>query len=67
MAQVVPQVEQPLLARHRDGLEIRLPVGELHAMLIEQAEFRRAARVVGGDDEVEIGWHSGCPFVAHDV
>ena len=55
MVQVVPQVEQPPLPRHRDDLEIRLPEGELHAMFIEQTEFRRAARVVGGDDEVDIG------------
>jgi hypothetical protein len=55
MVQVVPQVEQPLLARNGDGLEIRLPVDELHAMLIEQAEFRRTARVVNGDDEIEVG------------
>jgi hypothetical protein len=67
MVQVVPQVEQPLLARNGDGLEIRLPVDELHAMLIEQAECRRTARVVNGDDEIEVGWHSGCPFVAHDA
>ena len=57
MAQVVPQVEQSLLAGNGDGLEIRLPVGELGAMRVEQAEFRRAVRVVGGDDEIEVGRH----------
>jgi hypothetical protein len=36
-------------------------------MRVERAEFRRAARVVVGDDEVEVGWHSGCPFVVHDA
>ncbi|MGH8643741.1 MAG: hypothetical protein ACREX4_04465 [Gammaproteobacteria bacterium] len=35
MAQVVPQVEQSLLAGNRDGLEIRLPVGELRALRVE--------------------------------
>ena len=67
MVQVVPQVEQPLLARNRDGLEIRLPVGELHAMLIEQAEFRRAARVVGGDDEVDMDGIADVHSQAHDA
>ncbi|MGI8425534.1 MAG: hypothetical protein ACR2M4_02855 [Actinomycetota bacterium] len=57
MAQVVPQVEQALLAGNDDGLEIRLPVGELGAVRIDQPEFRRAVRIVGGDDEVEVGRH----------
>ena len=57
MPQVVPQVEQPLLAGNGDGLEIGLPVGELGAVRVEQAELRRAVRVVGGDDEVEVGRH----------
>jgi hypothetical protein len=61
VVQVIAQIEQSLLVRNRDGLEIRLPVGELHAMLIEQAECRRAARVVGGDDEVAVGWHRDVP------
>ncbi|MGH6635210.1 MAG: hypothetical protein ACRED0_03440 [Gammaproteobacteria bacterium] len=55
MAQVVRQVEQASLAGNGDGLEIRLPVGELRAVRVEQAEFRRATRIVGGDDEVEVG------------
>ena len=52
--QVIPQVEQPLLARYGDGPEIRQPVGELNAIPIKQAEFRREARRVRGDDEVEV-------------
>jgi hypothetical protein len=36
-------------------------------MRVEQAEFRYAARVISGDDEVEVGWHNGCPCVAHDT
>ena len=52
--QVIPQVEQPLSARYGDGLEIRRPVEELITIPIEQAEFRREARRVRGDDEVEV-------------
>jgi hypothetical protein len=36
-------------------------------MLIKQAEFRRAARGVGVDDEVEAGWHNRCPCVVRDA
>ena len=57
VAQVVPQVEQALLVGDGDGLEIRLPVGELRAMGVEQAEFSGVSRVIGGDDEVEVGRH----------
>jgi hypothetical protein len=66
MAQVVAQVERPCW-RDTAMVLIRLPEGELHTMRIEQAEFRRAARVISGDDEVEIGWHSACPFIAHST
>ncbi len=50
---MIPQVEQALPAAGGNGLEIRLPIGELRAVFVEQAQLRCVARVVGGDDQVE--------------
>jgi hypothetical protein len=42
-------LEQSLLVGHGDGLEIGLPVGELRAMRVEQAEFRVRAVIYTPD------------------
>jgi hypothetical protein len=39
-AEEVAQVEKSLLMADQDGLEVRLPEGELHASRIAQGKFR---------------------------
>ena len=62
-AQIVPQIEEALEVAGGDGLEVRLAVGDLRAVAIEQAELGGAFQVIGSDDQVEVGRHitSGVP------
>ena len=53
--------EEPLLVADGDFLELRLPIGELHARGIAEGELGGAARVVRRDDEVELGRHGSSP------
>ena len=60
--QVIPQVEQSLQVADGDGLEIRLPVGELRAVGVEQAELGGAIRGIRSDDEIKVRGHNNpCP------
>lgn len=56
-AEVIAQVDQPLPMADADGLEIRMAVGELRAVGVEQTKLGGVIRCVGGDDEVEMGRH----------
>jgi hypothetical protein len=48
--------------RQGGGLEIGLPEGELNAVRVQQAQFRREAWIIGGDDQIETGWHTEILF-----
>ena len=61
--QVVSQVEEPLPTADGDCFEIRLPKGELRAMLVQQTKLRGAAGVIGRDDEVEARGHGKPRYV----
>jgi hypothetical protein len=61
VAHKIPQVEQPLLPAHGDFLKIGQLIGNLDAVGVEEAKLGGALGVSSGDDEVEIGWHHGCP------
>lgn len=61
VAQVVPQVEETLKTAGGEGLELRLPEGELRAVVVEQAKLCGELRVVCGDDEVKVSWHGRRP------
>ena len=52
---------------HGDGLEIRLPESKLRAMRVAQAKFRRAVRVVGRYDEIEVGGHVRPRILLHYI
>lgn len=54
VAQVVPQIEQPLLTGRGNRLERRLPKGELRTMLIEQTQLRCAIRIISRDNQIEV-------------
>src|SRR3989442_35033 len=66
-AQVVSQVKQPLPTGHADCLEIRLPESKRRAMRVAQAKFRRAVRVVGRYDEIEVGGHVRPRILLHYI
>jgi len=42
---------------HGDGLEIRVAVGELRAVGVEQAKLGGEVRRIGGDNQVEMSRH----------
>jgi hypothetical protein len=48
--------------RQGNGFEIGLPEGELNTVRVPQAQFRRVAWIIGGDDQIETGWHAEIPF-----
>lgn len=57
-AEVVAEIEEPLLMADSDRIEIGMAKGELRAVRIEQVELGCAVRVVSGDDEVKMSRHS---------